>query len=65
MTGQDMICAHIRSFPMLEVVHAAEGGATARTKLLESLCKGDSTLQLVTVSSGGSGSVLRWTADSG
>ncbi|KAF8263030.1 hypothetical protein EI94DRAFT_1704317 [Lactarius quietus] len=49
---QDTICAYIRSFPMLEVVHVAEGGATVRTELLESLHQGNSTLQVVTVSSG-------------
>ena len=57
-----MICACVRSFPMPEVVHVLEGGTEVRTELFESLCKGNSTLRVVTVSD----SVLRsrWTADS-
>ncbi|KAH8978128.1 hypothetical protein EDB86DRAFT_2837037 [Lactarius hatsudake] len=57
---QDMVCAYIRSFPTLQVVHAAEEGTAVRTELLESLRKASPTLRVVTISSG---SFLKWTAD--
>jgi hypothetical protein len=55
-----MVCAYIRSFPALQVVHAAEEGTVVRTELLESLRKASPTLRVVTISSG---SFLTWTAD--
>jgi hypothetical protein len=60
LTRQDMMCAFIRSFPMPEVVRAAEEGAAVRTELLESVRKANPTLQAVTIFSS---SILRWRAD--
>ena len=57
---QDMMCAYVQSFPMIEMVHVAEGGDGFRTQLLNSLCKTKPSLCIVTVFS--SSVSLKWTA---
>ena len=48
---------------MLERVHVVEGGTDPRMELLESLCKANCTLKVVTISSG-LVLELRWTSES-
>jgi len=55
------MCAYVRSFPMVEMVHVAEGGDGIGMQLLDSLCKAKPSLRIVTVYSGSV--FLKWTAD--
>ena len=58
---QDTMCAYVQAFPMVEMVHVAEGGDGFRTQLLDSLCKTKPSLHIVTVFSGSVS--LKWMAD--
>jgi hypothetical protein len=55
------MCGYLRSFPMLERVHAVEGGGGSGAELLDSLRRAKPTLHAVSVISGSLYS--KWTAD--
>ena len=59
-----MMCAYVRSFPIVETLYATEGGEPEfRTQLLDHLCKAKSTLHTITILSGSLR--LDWIADNG
>ena len=58
------MCAYVRSFPIVEMLYATEGGEPEfRMQLLDHLCKAKSTLRTITVLLGSLH--LDWIADNG